>query len=141
MSTRLATLAGLTLLLATTASAEELRIEDPWVRAAPPTSKVMAGFMTIVNESSEAVEVTGASSPSFGMVEMHRTEIRDGIARMLEQKKLTVEAAGRLTLAPGGYHLMLMMPNQVPQVGEQVELTLELADGQTKTIMAPVERR
>ena len=75
------------------------------------------------------------------MIEMHRTEIKDGMARMIQQEELTVEALDLLVLEPGGYHLMLMMPHKKPREGEGVELNVELADGQTKTVTAVVRRR
>ena len=96
--------------------------------------------MTIVNDSAKPITITGVSSPAFRMIEMHRTQIQDGIARMVEQQQLKIDASDRLVLEPGSYHLMLMMPGKVPQEDERVELTLEFADGQNRTISAIVRR-
>lgn len=123
------------------AAAANLRVDDPWVQVAPPTARVMAGYMTLVNESDTAQHVHGASSPGFGMIGLHRTVIAAGMARMEPQERLTVEAAGTLILEPGGYHLMMMMPERVPKEGEAVEITLELEGGENVTVMAPVRRR
>jgi copper(I)-binding protein len=121
--------------------ADGVRVDDPWVRAAPPTAKVVAGYMTLVNESEISQHVVGAASPGFGMIEMHRTVVADGMARMEEQARLTVEPGAKLSLEPGGYHLMLMMPMSVPKIGDQVEITLELEGGETVDVIAIVRRQ
>jgi len=43
---------------------------------------VLAGYLTLHNPGDRAVTVVGAESPDFERVEIHRTELRDGVARM-----------------------------------------------------------
>ena len=47
-----------------------LRVQDAWIRAAPPGVSVLAGYMTLVNDSDGDLIITAASSPSFRMIEM-----------------------------------------------------------------------
>ena len=115
-----------------------LRVQDVWIRAAPPGVSVLAGYMTLVNDSDHDAVVTGASSPSFRMIEMHRSVSEGGMARMVEQDTLTVPARGRLVLEPDGLHLMLMMPSGPLRPGDAVELSLQLADGHSVSVTARV---
>jgi copper(I)-binding protein len=65
----------------------------------------------------------------------------DGVSRMREVESLTVPADGSIELAPGGYHLMLMMPAGPIAPGDSVTVTMTTADGRTFLHEVPVERR
>lgn len=106
-------------------------VADPWIRAAPPTARVLAGYMVVENPGTSAVTLVGASSPVAAMVEIHETVVRDGVASMERRPELLVPAGGQLVLEPGGAHLMFMQPSAVPGAGETVPVTLKLADGST----------
>ena len=141
--TRLLTTAlAVTLLLARTAVAAgpALKAVDPWVREAPPGMTVLAAFMVLRNDSDQPLQVVQVSSPQFGHVEMHRTVVSEGVARMLKQEQLEVPARGRLTLAPGGYHLMLFDPTAPLRAGDTVHLILRLRHGGELDVTAPVRK-
>jgi len=132
------------LLLAVTAPASaeaELQVSEPWVREAPPTSRVLAAYLTLVNTSDNTITVTAISSPDFENAEIHRTVIEDGIARMLPVKQLEVPANGQLALEPGGHHLMLLEPRQPLTEGETVTLVIQRNNGEQITTSAPVIRK
>ena len=133
----------LALLAATSpASADvELQVSEPWIREAPPTSRVLAGYLTLVNTSDNTITVTAISSPDFENAEIHRTVIEDGIARMLPVTQLEVPANGQLTLEPGGHHLMLFEPRRSLTAGETVTLVIQRNNGEQITISAPVIRK
>jgi copper(I)-binding protein len=54
-------------------------------------------------------------------------------------EEIPVPANDHVTLEPGGYHIMLMMVQQVPEVGSTFELELEFKNAGVMTI--PVEVR
>lgn len=116
-----------------------LRAQDAWIRAAPPGVSVLAGYLTLVNDSDRDIIITGASSPTFRIIEMHRSVSKGGMARMIEQEVLTVPAGGRLVLEPKGLHLMLMMPTAALRAGDTVKLSLQLGDGRSLYVKARVE--
>lgn len=118
--------------------ADQLRVEDPWVRAGPPTARVMAGYMILYNSGAREREIVRVTSPAFARVELHLSRIEDGMARMIPQEALRVPAGGRLELAPGGYHLMLFDPVAPLQPGDPVELSLHDAAGQVLNVRATV---
>lgn len=132
----------LLVLLGAPASADEpvLTVADPWVREGPPNARVLAGYMLIRNPSDRAETVMGASSPAFHSVEMHRTVLDEGVARMVEQERLQIPAGGQLALEPGGYHLMLMGAQRPLLAGDTVEIVLDLGGGRQVNVKAPVRK-
>lgn len=124
------------------AAADGLRADDPWIPAAPPAARMMAGYMTVINEGHTTVEIVDARAAGFGRVEIHRSYREDGMMRMRRVDVLEVPANGSVTLQRGGLHIMLMAPERVPSEGEAV--TLELLDGEGEVVLsvdAAVERR
>jgi copper(I)-binding protein len=124
------------------AAADGLRAEDPWIPAAPPSARMMAGYMTIVNDGEAAVEIVDARAAGFGRVEIHRSYREDGMMRMRRIEVLDVPAGGSARLERGGLHIMLMAPERVPGEGETVTIDLLDVDGNV-VLSAPaaVERR
>jgi copper(I)-binding protein len=119
-------------------AADNIMVHNAWVRSAPPNAKVLAAYMEIMNKSDEPRALTAVSSSLFAKVQMHKTEMQGGMMKMIRQKQLDIPAGGSLTLEPGGYHLMLMNPKSVLQVGEQVDIELQFDNGRTVYIHAPV---
>lgn len=118
-----------------------LTFESSWIRAVPPGHGMTAGFGRLANHGAEDIELVSFGSPTWADVSLHRTELVDGVSRMREVKSLTVPAGGAVELAPGGYHLMLMMPSGPVAEGDSVTLTMAAADGRTFLLEVPVERR
>jgi len=52
-----------------------------------------------------------------------------------------IPANGKISLAPGGKHLMLKQPIKHLIAGEKVDLQLSFASGQTQTVTVKVEVR
>lgn len=126
---------------ATALADPQLVFDAAWVRALPPGMHMTAGFGTIGNPGSEAIELTAFSSPQFGDVSLHRSETVDGVSRMRAVPSLVVAAGASVELKPGGYHLMLMKPAAPLQAGQSVSLTMTAADGRAFRFEVPVERR
>ena len=115
----------LLLIVAACSSSEApLVATDVVIKAPPPGMKMSAGYLTLHNNSSEAITITGVSSPQFGAVEMHETVIRDGISRMVALGEVTIPAQGSVDFEPGAKHLMLMRP-----AGELATVSLEFYSG------------
>ncbi len=127
-------------MLSTAFAADNIMVHNAWVRSAPPNAKVLAAYMEIINKSDVPSALTSVSSSLFGKVQMHKTEMQDGMLKMINQKQLDIPAGGALTLEPGGYHLMLMNPKSVLPVGKQVDLELKFDNGLTLNVNAPVRK-
>jgi hypothetical protein len=110
--------------------AGDLTIENPWVRAVPPSSKATAAFMTIVNSSDHPISITGGSSPVAGEVKpMITTKKADGVMGMEFVESFPIPAKGRRVLEPGGDHIMMMQLREVPKAGDTIKLVLTTASG------------
>ena len=107
----------------------EVRIENAWVRALPPTQPNTAGYLTVVNDGKTAVAIVGASSNIAAKVELHRTRTVDGMMRMEPVEGVAVAPGERVQLVPGGTHLMLLGLKYMPAPDDDVRLCLQLASG------------
>jgi copper(I)-binding protein len=123
---------------AATAQADELAVSGAWVREGPPTTQVLAGYAQITNPGAEDISIIEVSSPQFETVEIHRTEIVDGMARMVAQPQIVVPAGGSVTFEPGGLHLMLIQAQQPLVSGDHVEIHLQLNTGSQLRVDAEV---
>lgn len=132
--------AALALTVPLWAHAEPLTVSGAWVREGPPTTAVLAAYMRIDNPGTQDRTLIGASSAQFETVEIHRTEIVDGVARMIQQDRLTVPAGGSVSLEPGGLHLMLIQSRQPLAQGDVVDIRLRLEDGTEMPVGAEVRK-
>jgi len=125
------------------APSEAFSVKDAWVREAPPNASMMAGYVTIKNNSDQDRILTFAKSKQFNMVEIHRTIVEDGVAKMRRQDDLPIPAGGSLELKPGSYHLMLMGPKSALKATDQVTVTICLKlddDIKEVDIIMPVKK-
>jgi len=125
---RVAWLCGLVLPAALYAGTP-LEVEDAWIRAAPPTAQVLAGYLTLRNTGDRTLEITGARSPDFSGIEIHRTIEENGVARMVRLESIPLAPGARLRLEPGAMHLMLFDPEHPFRPGDTVRLELLYSGG------------
>ena len=88
-------LAGLLLCLcAVAAPAAEpwIEITDAWIREAPPGATVLAGYLRATNRSDAGLDIVAIHSEVFERIELHRTVIEEGVARMLPVARLEIAA-------------------------------------------------
>ena len=105
--------------------AGDLVLDHAWARATPGGAKVGGGFLTIENKGATPDKLIGGSSPAAGKVEVHETAMNNGVATMRPVKGgLSIPPAQSVTLAPGGYHLMLMQLKAPLKKGDKVPVTL-----------------
>jgi len=109
--------------------AGDLSAHHAMVREMPPGARVTAAFMVLRNAGDADIAITAVSSPAFGRVEMHRTQMVDGVARMVPQDNLPVPAGGELVLEHGSWHLMLFQPQTELHIDDEVEFTAETGAG------------
>lgn len=122
-------LAGIWLWAGTT-SAEALfpDASDLWLRAAPPGAHMLAAYGRLTNNTGKTQVLTGAYAPDFGMAEIHKTVIENGMAKMRHQPRIVLQPGDTVVLKPGGLHIMLMQPEKDFAVGEMVKICLVYAD-------------
>lgn len=101
-----------------------------WIRALPSPAP-SAGYFVVRNKGKRAVALTGASSPAFGMVMLHKSIESGGMSKMVMEHKIPVPAGGSVAFKPGSYHAMMEKPVHELVVGSTLKLELQLASGET----------
>ncbi|MDR2838895.1 MAG: copper chaperone PCu(A)C [Azonexus sp.] len=121
-------------------AADQITVDDPYVRLAPPNAPATAAFMVIKNSGSGDVKLIKADNPASRVTELH-THINDGgVMKMRPVASVDIKAGGATTLQPGGLHLMMIGLKAPLKEGDVVPLTLGFDDGSVKQIEARVVR-
>ena len=102
----------------------DIEVREAWSRATPPGAQVGVGYMEIRNKGTQPDRLVAASTPVAKRVEMHITQ-RDGeVMRMRQVQGFDIPAGERITLRPGGSHLMLVDIVQPLKKGERFTMRL-----------------
>ncbi len=103
----------------------KLTIMQPEIRETPKEAPVSAGYLKIRNDGDEADTLLSASSGFSGMVQLHKMEVVDGVARMRPQKDgIPIPAGGEVVLENGGLHIMFMKLEEQMKAGDHHTVTL-----------------
>lgn len=115
-------------------------VNDPWVRLAPPNSKVFAAYFMLKNEDAKDYALVSASSPKFKTVELHLSKVENGVAMMEKLAQISLPAQKTVEFVPGGLHVMLIEPKEAINLGDKIPMTLTLGSGQTIETEAVVKK-
>lgn len=103
-----------------------------------PAPVPAAAYFTLSNASATPRTLVGLSSPDCGELMMHESRNVNGVASMVRVPQRIVPPHGRITFAPGGYHLMCMSPSKAVKPGARIPITLRFADGERLLASFPV---
>jgi periplasmic copper chaperone A len=128
----------LALPLAAFADEAGIHVDHVWSRAA------MAGhegavYLTITDTGAQDT-LTGITTPVATKADLHETINDHGVMKMRPVTALTVEPRKPVTLAPGGYHIMLMDLKQALKQGDSFPVTLSFAKAGQVTATATGEK-
>jgi copper(I)-binding protein len=118
-----------------------LRVENLWIREAPPVARVLAAYGRFCNDGAETVSIASVSSTVFERIEMHETVETGGRVSMRRLESVTVGPEECLDFVPGGRHFMLFGPEHPLRAGSEVALTFVFATGQEQAVTVPVRRQ
>jgi len=121
-------------------ASNDISINQAYIRAIPPGQPNSAAFMQFINNSDTKHTIINARSSIAEVVELHTHTHADGMMKMRRIDKIEIPANGSTILKPGGLHIMLIKLHQDLEIGKNIPLTLEFADGSIKTITAPVQK-
>ncbi|MDZ7840006.1 MAG: copper chaperone PCu(A)C [Gammaproteobacteria bacterium] len=134
----------LTLILLLMAAALPARAErfidvhDAWIRHIPG-DRPMAGYFVLENRGDADRRLVGASSAGFGAIHLHETVDNNGTSSMRPLESAMVPAGGRALFEPGARHLMLMQRRDALEVGDEVVISLEFADGGSQSAVFTIK--
>lgn len=126
----------LTLLLALTFTplvhaAENVRVQDAWVRLPPPGASIVGAYLTL--EAKQNTTLTSVESPAAETVEVHTMRMNNGVMQMRRLPSLPLDAGKPLKLEPGGLHLMLINLKKPLKAGDTVQFDLNFTQGKHQT--------
>lgn len=113
-------------------NAHAAKISNLTVKALPPGTPVVAAYFKIENNSNESIDLTAVSGGISNNIEIHEHRHIDGMMKMRQVEKVTVDAKQTVIFKQGGLHLMVFNPQPL-KVGEHFELTFKFSDGSTQT--------
>jgi periplasmic copper chaperone A len=122
-----------TILLPTTglhaAQADHVTAGHAWIRLLPGNLPA-GGYVILQNNGATAAMLVAAQSATYASVMIHQSvQETDGTSRMAMIGRLMIPAHGNISLAPASYHLMLQQASHSLKVGDNVDITLDFADG------------
>lgn len=122
-------------------AASSIKIENAWSPDAPPVVKVMAGYMKIYNYSNKDIKIKSAKSDLFKRVEIHLSEMKNGMMRMTKQENLNIKANSHIELKPGALHMMLMGKLKPVKNGSTIPVSLSFDNDETIQINLKVKNK
>ena len=118
----------------------ELAVTNAWSRTTPPGVTVGVVYFTLKNDTGKSDRLLKLSVPVASKVQVHRTEILDGIARMREVAVLHVDAGQILEFEPNGMHVMLMGLRKPLVEGQKFDLELLFEVAGPRTVKVAVRK-
>lgn len=115
-----------------------IEVHDPWIRYVPG-DRPMAGYFVMENKGDEDRRLVGAASAAFGVVQIHESVEKDGMTSMRPVESVAAPKGGRVELAPGGRHLMLMQRQKELNVEDRVTVILEFEDRGSQSVTFTVK--
>lgn len=104
-----------------------ISVENAWARATTASAQAAAIYATITDRGT-ADRLIAASTPVAGKAELHETIHEGNVTKMRPAAGLAISPSAPISLAPGGYHIML------------TDLKQPLTDGQTFPLSLTFEK-
>jgi periplasmic copper chaperone A len=111
------------------AAAQRVTVRDGWVRESLPGRSVTSAYLTLENRGPGAVRLVGGQTVAARVVELHEMRTDGDTMRMRRLDGVDVPSGGKVSLTPGGLHLMLIGLTHPVRRGEHLALVLRFADG------------
>lgn len=120
--------------------AANISVTDAWARATMPGQPVSGAYMQI--QSDADARLLSVSSTAVPRVEVHEMKMDGDVMRMREVKAIDLPKGKTVSLAPGGFHLMLMNLKKPIAAGDVIPLTLVVeSGGKQQTVEVKAEAR
>ncbi|HLO63798.1 MAG TPA: copper chaperone PCu(A)C [Azonexus sp.] len=121
-------------------AADNVAVQDPYVRLAPPNAPATGAFMVIKNNGDKDVKLVKADNSASKITELHTHLNEGGVMKMRPVPAVEIKAKGEAVLKPGGLHIMMIDLKAPMKEGDVVPITLTFDDGSAKTVDAKVVR-
>ncbi len=123
---------------AAAASVSSISVRNAWIRPAVAGMNG-AAYLVIDNRGPSADALVAAESPLAASVSLHRSMMVGSVMTMRLLPAVAIPARGSVSLAPGGYHLMLERMKRTIRSGQQVPLRLTFRYAGAKDVELTVQ--
>ncbi len=124
---------------ACSAPGPHIQIEGFWVVQPPGVARGTAGYGIIKNTGNESDTLLKVSS-DVGFVMLHKTDVVNGVGKMMHISQSVIKAGESLVLEPMSYHLMLSdMDDRIYNEGETATLTFEFEKSGIIKVEVPIK--
>lgn len=107
-----------------------LMAHEPWSRPLAPGATVAAGYMHLMNHSTQQETLVGARADGVGRIELHDMAEVDGVMQMRPiDAGVPLAVDGMAAFQPGGKHLMFIDITRSWSEGDVVPVTLVFESG------------
>ncbi len=135
------------------AKQEGITIDKQWARTSPMATDMGAAYMNITSPVDDALLGASVDASVAGMTQIHETVMAEGMSEstemgsgttaapamtMQEVKEIALPAGEQVSLAPGGYHVMLMKLVAPLKVGTEITVTLTFKNAGEVQVTVPV---
>jgi copper(I)-binding protein len=102
-----------------------IKISQPWAKPTLQGAQTGSAYLSLTNSGKTADRLLSGSTPIAGALEIHEMSMTGGIMRMRQiTEGLPIAPGGKITLQPGGTHLMLIGLKSPLVAGKKVPATL-----------------
>jgi copper(I)-binding protein len=123
---------------AASAQTSDVQITDAWARATPGGAQTAAAYVSM--ESASGDKLTGVSTPAAQKADIHSMTMDNGVMKMRQVDGVDLPPGQKITLKPGGYHIMLTGLAKPLEVGQSFPMTLDFTNAGAKQVAVTVEK-
>ena len=116
----------------------KVSVEAPWARASAGAATTGAAYLKLKG-GAQSDALVGASTPVAASAEVHESMSENGVMKMRAVPSLPIPAGKVVTLAPGGYHVMLFGLKHPLAAGQTFPLTLTFSHAAAETVEVKVQ--
>jgi hypothetical protein len=117
---------------------KNLRIINPTARATPPGARTGGAYLTIENRGRDNERLVRVASPVADSAQLHMMRVEGGMMRMRDVTSVGIPAGSVMTLAPGGYHVMLVGLKRPLVAGDAFPLALTFEKSGTIEVLVTI---
>ena len=126
---------------ACSSGSDTVDVEDPWGRPSPTSEGNAAFYMDLIGSDTDDTLVS-AESPACGMVELHESQMTDGVMSMQHLPEgIPVPAGETVSLEPGGLHVMCMNVTEALVEGETADILLRFENSGEVSVSAEIRQQ
>lgn len=115
----------------------QVEITDPWARATPAGASAAAIYLSLTAPAAD--HLVSVSTPAAKQADLHTMTMDNGVMKMRPVPGgIDLPAGQKVTLKPGGMHIMLTALAGPLREGDSIPLMLEFAKSGRREITVPV---